>query len=217
MLLKFLRDNTSTIPFSTLFDLAASLSTLIRNLIFNKADYKTLSIPENFNESWKTTLLILDQVFQNTEILNFKNRLESRLKAFFKSLEGEKIAVAGLLEENFYNRLLYSKALKSGFVVVSGLENTSGENFKKLTRLLKNQVPVRVEERSFQSESDTDRQILELANNSDEALAVALATRRGSALNKSVLIVCSNLALTQKIKIELLKWNIVADDSSGVE
>lgn len=217
LLLKFLRDNTSTIPFSTLFDLAASLSTLIRNLIFNKADYKTLSIPENFNESWKTTLLILDQVFQNTEILNFKNRIESRLKAFFKSLEGEKIVVAGLLEENFYNRLLYSKALKSGFVVVSGLENTSGENFKKLTRLLKNQVPVRVEERSFQSESDTDRQILELANNSDEALAVALATRRGIALNKSVLIVCSNLALTQKIKIELLKWNIVADDSSGVE
>lgn len=217
LLVKYLRDNTATIPFSTLFDLAASLSTLIRNLIFNNANYTTLLIPEKFNESWKSTLLILDQVFQNTEILNLKNKLESRLNAFFKSLEGEKIAIAGLLEENFYNRLLYSKALESEFVVVSGLENTSGENFKKFTRLFQNQSPIQVEERSSQSETNTNQEILELANISDEALAVALATRRGIALNKSVLIVCSNLSLTQKIKIELLKWNIVADDSLGIE
>ena len=109
LLLKFLRDNTSTIPFNTLFDLSASLSTLIRNLIFNRADYRKLLIPERFNETWKSTLMILDQVFQTPEILELKTSFEYRLNKFFSSLDGEKIAVAGLLEETFYNRLLYSK------------------------------------------------------------------------------------------------------------
>ena len=230
LLLKFLRDNTSTIPFNTLFDLSASLSTLIRNLIFNRADYRKLLIPERFNETWKSTLMILDQVFQTPEILELKNSFEYRLNKFFSSLDGEKIAVAGLLEENFYNRLLYSKALDSGFVVVSGLETESGENFKKINRLIKScREEFQIEEQCDLSEiceglknlklSDEickNRKLLELANNSDEALAIALTARKMVGLNKSVLIVCSNLALTQKIKLELLKWNIVADDSSGI-
>lgn len=215
LLLKFLRDNTSTIPFNTLFELAASLSTLIRNLIFNKEDYRKLLVPEKFNESWKATFAILDQVFQTPEILEFKNNFESRLDKFFSSLDGEKIAVAGLLEENFYNRLLYSKALDFGFVVVSGLENKLGENLKKIKRLLKNRSPLQIENKGNQSGSRADRKFLELVNNSDEALAIALAARKMVDFNKSVLIVCSNLSLTQKIKMELLKWNIVADDSSG--
>jgi ATP-dependent helicase/nuclease subunit B len=215
LLLKFLRDNTSTIPFNTLFDLAASLSTLIRNLIFNKADYRKLLVPEKFNETWKSSLAILDQVFQTPEILKFKRSFESRLDKFFSSLDGERIAVAGLLEENFYNRLLYSKALDSGFVVVSGLANKSGENFKKINRLIQNESPLQIENRGSQSKNRADRKFLELSNNSDEALAIALAVRKMVDLNKSILIVCSNLSLTQKIKLELLKWNIVADDSSG--
>jgi len=230
LLLKFLRDNTSTIPFNTLFELAESLSTLIRNLIFNRADYRKLFIPEKFNESWKSTLAILDKVFQTPEIIEFKRNFESQIDKFFSSLNGEKIAVAGLLEENFYNRLLYSKALDSGFVVVSGLENKSGENFKKINRLFQDcRKNVEILERDELSElcdgmknlklSDEfcdNRKILELANNSDEAFAIALTTRKMVDLNKSVLIVCSNLSLTQKIKLELLKWNIVADDSSGI-
>ncbi len=214
LLLKFLRDNTSTIPFSTLFDLATSLSSLIRNLIFNKADYQTLLVPEKFNETWRATLAILDQVVQTPEISELKSDFESRINDFFKSLSGEKIAIAGLLEENFYNRLLYSKALESGFVVVSGLENRAGENYKKIVQLFPSESQLKIED--FKSESRADRKILELANNCDEALAVALATRKMVALNKSVLIVCSNLALTQRIKMELLKWNVVADDSSGI-
>lgn len=216
LMLKFLRDNTSTIPFSTLFDLAASLSTLIRNLIFNKADYRTLLVPEKFNETWKSTLLILDQVFQTTEISSLKSDLESRINHFLSSLNEEKIAVAGLLEENFFNRQLFLKALDSGVVVVSGLENKSGENYKKLNRLFREKAQLQIEEKCSQPESRADRRIIELSNNSDEALAIALATRRMVELNKSVLIVCSNLSLTQKIKIELLKWNIIADDSSGI-
>ena len=65
LLLKFLRNNTYSIPFSTLFDLSQSLSTLIRNLIFNRADYRKLMVPDKFNDSWKTTLLILEQVLEN--------------------------------------------------------------------------------------------------------------------------------------------------------
>ena len=185
ILLKFLKDNTVTVPFSTLFDLAESLSTLIRNLIFNKADYKTLMIPEKFNETWEKTLLILDQVFQKSEILDIKNMIESRLNIFFSSLEGENFAVAGLLEENFYNRLLYSKALDSGVVVVSGLEKTCGENYKKINRLFQNKVLSQVEEKSSRSEYKVNRRFLELANNLDEAQAIALATRKMIEVNNS--------------------------------
>ena len=216
LLLKFLKDNTSTIPFSTLFDLSTSLSTFIRNLIFNKADYRTLLVPEKFNETWRAILAILNQVVQTPEISELKLDFESRMNNFFTSLSGEKIAIAGLLEENFYNRLLYSKALKSGFVVASGLENRAGENYKKIVQLLPNEAQLKIQEIGSESEGRADRKILELANISDEALAVALATRKMVALNKSILIVCSNLALTQRIKTELLKWNIVADDSSGI-
>ncbi len=217
LLLKFLRDNISTIPFNTLFDLATSLSALIRNLIFNKADYRTLLIPEEFNETWRVTLAILDQIFQTPEISELKSDFESRLNDFFASLSGKKIAVAGLLEENFYNRLLYSKALESGFVVASGLENRAGENYKKIIQLFPNESQLKIEEICSKTESRGDHKILELVNNCDEALAIALATRKMVDLDKSVLIVCSSLALTQRIKMELLKWNIIADDSSGID
>ncbi len=233
LLLKFLRNNTYSIPFSTLFDLSQSLATLIRNLIFNRADYRKLMVPEKFNESWRSTLLILDQVLENPEISELKNNLEEKLNRFFSSIEGEKIVVAGLLEENFYNRRLYSQALDSGFVVVSGLENKFGDNFKKINRLfrkkwdrleIKNIIENEVAKLKISAdgkilelpEDSADKKILELSDNSDEALAVALVSRKMLAQNKSVLIVSSNLALTQKIKTELLKWNIVADDSSGM-
>ncbi|MBO4405927.1 MAG: PD-(D/E)XK nuclease family protein [Alphaproteobacteria bacterium] len=217
LLLKFLRNNTYSIPFSTLFDLSQSLSTLIRNLIFNRADYRKLMVPEKLNESWKSTLLILEQVLENPEISELKNNLEAKLDAFFSSIEDEKIAVAGLLEENFYNRRLYSQALDSGFVVVSGLENKFGDNFKKINRLFQERWDrLEIENKATSPTISADRKILELDDNSDEALAVALVSRKMLAQNKSVLIVSPNLSLTQKIKMELLKWNIVADDSSGV-
>ncbi len=231
-LLNFLRNNTFSIPFSTLFDLSSSLATLVRNLVFNKADYRQLLIPEKFNESWKSTLLILDRVFENLEILSLKDQFELQMNRFFSSIAGEKIVVAGLLEENFYNKLLYSQALDTGFVVVSGLENKSGENFKKISRLLQNSndgwgkqndelslfdgFDIFMSTKCFKSKNCESRQIIELSSNSDEARVIALITRDMIEKNKSVLIVSPNLSLTQKIKIEMLKWNIIADDSSGI-
>ncbi len=217
ILLKFLRDNTCSIPFSTLFDLSESLATLIRNLIFNRADYRKLMIPEKFNENWKNTLLILDQVLENSEISELKDSLETKIDDFFSSSAREKIVVAGLLEDNFYNRRLYFQALDFGFIVVSGLENKFGDNFKKISELFRERWDqLEIVNQPRKQNFPTDRKILELANLSDEALAVALITREKLAENSSVLIVSSNLALTQKIKTELLKWNIIADDSSGV-
>ena len=216
LLLKLLRDNTYSVPFSTLFDLSESLSSLIRNLIFNRADYRKLMIPEKFNDSWKSTLFILDKILENSESSEFKNNLETKLNDFFSSLDGEKIVVAGLLEENFYNRQLYLQALDSGFVVVSGLENEDGDNFKKINRLFKDKWPqLKIKNVEAKQKIPADRKIIETTDNSDEALAVSLTTRKALAQNESVLIVSSNLALTQKIKTELLKWDIAADDSSG--
>lgn len=216
LLLKFLRDNTYSVPFSTLFDLSESLSSLIRNLIFNRADHQKLIVPEKFNDSWKSTLYILDKVLENSEISELKNNLETKLNDFFSSLDGERIVVAGLLEENFYNRRLYLQALDSGFIVVSGLENENGDNFKKINRLFKDKWPqLEIKNVEVKQKIPADRKTIETTDNSDEALAVSLTTRKALAQNESVLIVSSNLALTQKIKTELLKWDIVADDSSG--
>ncbi|MBO7454299.1 MAG: PD-(D/E)XK nuclease family protein [Alphaproteobacteria bacterium] len=216
LLLKFLRDNTYSVPFSTLFDLSESLSSLIRNLIFNRADYRKLMVPEKFNDSWKSTLFILDKILENSEISEFKNNLETKLNDFFSSLDGEKIVVAGLLEENFYNRRLYLQALDSGLIVVSGLENEDGDNFKKINHLFKDKwTQLEIKNVKAKQKIPADRKIIETTDNSDEALAVSLTTRKALAQNESVLIVSSNLALTQKIKTELLKWDIVADDSSG--
>lgn len=216
LLLKFLRNNTYSVPFNTLFDLSESMSSLIRNLIFNRADYRKLMVPEKFNDSWKSTLLILDRVLENPKISELKNNLEKRLKDFFSSLEGKKIVVAGLLEENFYNRQLYLQALDSGFIVISGLENEDGDNFKKINRLFKDKWDeLEIKCVGEKPKTPADRKIIETADNSDEALAVSLMTQKALAQNKSILIVSSNLALTQKIKTELLKWDIVADYSSG--
>ena len=216
LLLKFLRSNTYSVPFNTLFDLSESLASLIRNLIFNRADYQKLMVPEKFNETWESTLSILDQVFGNPEISEFKNNFEKRMNSFFSSIENEKIVVAGLLEDNFFNRRLYFQALDSGFVVVSGLENEYGDNFKKINRLFVDKwSQLEIKNCREKSKILADRKFIELSDNSDEALAVSLVTRKMLVQNKSVLIVSSNLALTQKIKTELLRWNIVADDSSG--
>lgn len=218
LLLNFLRKSLVSVPFNTLFDLADSLSSLIRNLIINNADYKKLIIPDQFNNCWEKTLVILDKVFEDPKVIELKKNLELTWREYIDSLSGEKIVLAGIFEENFYNRLLYDKALDCGIIVTSGLENKLGDNYKKIRQQLEERWD-QLEIKEFKDEKDLikgDHSLIEVMNNADESLVVALITRSMLDKNKSVLIVCSNLFLIQKIKMELLKWNVIADDSSGV-
>lgn len=208
---KFLRERLNDISLSTLYDLSSSLTTLIKELILNRADYRQLIIPSKFNENWKHTLSILDGIFATSEIVEVKKNLEYRLNETFVQLNQENILIAGLPEFNFYTKKLYRIAQDRGIIVIRGAETPDSKNYKKIKKFLK--IDKIDSNNSTENHSRKQREIIVLKNISDEATAVAIAVKKFLALGRSIMIVCPNFKLVERLKFEFLKWNIHADNS----
>ena len=206
MLTKFFKKTTQNVPFSTLYDLSVSLSSIIKELILNKSDYKKLAIPHYLTEYWKHTLLILEEILNCNEILDIRKEFEEKLSNYFFALKNQKILVAGIFELNFYTKSLYQQASKSGIIVLYETE------YPKINNLLINSQIINKNNGLALSHST---KFLELRNISDESQAISLAVRKNLFENKTTLMVCPNLDLSEKIKIELLKWNIIPENSFG--
>ncbi|MDR1983032.1 MAG: PD-(D/E)XK nuclease family protein [Holosporaceae bacterium] len=190
-LVEFLKTEKQGISFGTLYELAESLSLLIKELILNKIEPEQLSmiIPENLQKYWNHTIAIIDAAMRAPKIKKNINLIREKLDVFLKSIKPEKLVAVDIEAGNYYAKLLMKNAYEHGIAVFDDM------NFAEL--------PNTIEYTEFNSIFD-------------EGLGVALAIRKAVFEQKSVLVVSPDPDLTEIIKSELRRWNILADDSKGV-
>jgi len=185
------------ISINTFFELAKSLVCLIKDLVQNDVDINKLQniVPPHFLEYWNHTLYILHECMEHREIEKIVRAIKTQISLFINSISEnhEKIIAAGIGDTNYYTR----KFLESVFASENGI-----------TFFHKND-----EKQSHNNEKHIV--FSEFSNISEEAFAISIAAREAVFEKKSILIVTSDTALSTKIKSELLRWNIIADDSFG--
>ncbi|MDR1375285.1 MAG: PD-(D/E)XK nuclease family protein [Holosporaceae bacterium] len=230
LVMHLLKNKNQSIPMDTLFSLAESLVSFLKELVFNNISLPQISsvIPKNLAERWGHTLAILEEVFATEKIMQFIEDAKARMENFAELPRNLNIIAVGIGDANHYVRLFlkYVMTSKNGVLIIFGSESPEHKNYKVNANLLESIVgsegnaqlklcvsnEISGQRRNF---SRSSKAIEEFRTLGEEAFAIALATRRAIFENQSVLIVSLQRYLTEKIKKELLRWNIFADDSIG--
>ncbi|MDR3187387.1 MAG: PD-(D/E)XK nuclease family protein [Holosporaceae bacterium] len=226
LLMNLLKSKNSSVPADALFSLAESLESLLKELIFNDVSLRRLNgiIPQNLAERWGHTLAILDDIFETDEISRLLKAVKARIVNFANLPNGQDIIAAGIRDANHYVRLFlkHVAASQNGALVVFGSESSAHKNYEANSILMNAIDSGHTAQWEYcapitdnPSSSGSSRTIEEFKTSAEEAFAVALAIRRALFENQSVLVVSPHRRLAEKIKKELLRWNIFADDSMG--
>lgn len=218
LLKKNLKNNDISI--NTFFELAKSVVSLIKDLILGDVELEKLKniVPQHFMEYWSHTICILHECMEHREIKKIIETVKIQFSFFLNSIEKnhEKIIVAGIGDTNNYTR----KFLKSVYASENGIIFFTGNEKEHSQNRFINQKIINFLGKNFDS-ADVDecakKHIIfsQFPNVSEETFAISFAVREAVFEKKSVLIVTSDTILSTKIKAELLRWNIIADDSFG--
>ncbi|MDR2068023.1 MAG: PD-(D/E)XK nuclease family protein [Holosporaceae bacterium] len=227
LVMSSLKSKKPSIPIDTLFSLAGSLASFLKELIFNNVSPEQLNsmIPQNLAERWGHTLAILDDVCKTDQILQIIEGTKTKITNFANLPKRQDVIAIGARDANFYARLFLERvaASSNGVLAVFGSESPTHMNYKINANLVDAIDSNHAAQWEYSASADGNRSdppafsrvIEEFQNCAEEAFAIAFATRRAIFENKRVLIVSLQRSLTEKIKKELLRWNIFADDSIG--
>lgn len=208
------------ISINTFFELAKSVECLIKDLIFNDVDLKELKniVPQHFLEYWNHTIYTLYECIECYEIKKAIQTIKNHFFLFINSIEKnhEKIIAAGIGDTNKYTiKFLESvSASENGIIFFTGNEKKHSQN-QCVNQKIINRLEKDFENIDYSNSDNRHVTFSQFSSLSEEALAIAITVRKAVFEKKSVLIVASDTALSTKIKLELLRWNIVADDSFG--
>ncbi len=208
------------IAINTFFELAKSVESLIKDLVLNDIDLKELKniVPQHFMEYWNHTIYILYECIECDEIKKTIQTIKNHFFLFTASIEKshEKVIAAGIGDLNKYTiKFLKSvSASENGIIFFTGNEKKHSQN-QCINQKIINYLEKAFENIDYFNSGDRHIAFSQFSNSSEEALAIAISVRKAVFEKKSVLIVTSDIALSTKIKSELLRWNIIADDSFG--
>lgn len=226
LITNLLRKNIINIPINIIYELADSLSELLINLTIQEiepSEFHNL-VPEKLIEYWSHTITILEECFYNKEISKEIYIIKNKFNVFINSISenNEKVISIGIGGINNYTKKFLKSVLSSdnGIIFMIGNEIKKSKNYycnKKLieelqideSKITENIITAKKNQKNF-------LEISEFCYTNEEALAIAAATRKAISEKKRVLIVTADKKLGQKIKNELLYWNIFIDDSSGI-
>ncbi|GHT90757.1 hypothetical protein FACS1894122_01850 [Alphaproteobacteria bacterium] len=268
-------DVGSNISTDTKFELAKSICSLIKELVFANVDLNRLPnmVPEHLLEYWNPTLEILQKVVAPLAFthIDFASTLQAHLAYLATSSKASTLAV-GIENKNYYTGLFLKKVAESenGIIFITGSEDENSRNYqlnKELLTYLQRDVGsvCSIDSASAlqahhaylsagseaengsnvtlaaylsagsetengsnvtlaaylsagsETENGSNVTLAEFASPAEEAFGVAIAVRKAIHEKKSVLIVSTDSKLSEKIKMELGRWNIVPNDSSGVQ
>ncbi|MDR2107787.1 MAG: PD-(D/E)XK nuclease family protein [Holosporaceae bacterium] len=184
---EFLKKKKPDVPFGVLCELSESLCTLINELVLNKVDVKQLTslVPEKLQEYWGHTAAIIDTAGEISQIETKLKIIREKSEIFLKSTR--EIIAVNIGEINCYAKMFLKRARESGGIIETA--EASGE------------LP--------------QPQFAEFNSVFEEGFAVAVAMEEAVREGKSVLAVCRDIKLSEIIKSELRRRNIIADDSRG--
>ena len=219
LITKILRNRNKNIPINTIFELALSITKLIKELIINNVDYTKIRyfVPANLMNHWEHTVNMISECIANEKINNMLSIATLNLHHSIKSISknNAKIIVAGISNTDIYTKEFIKAAYESenGLIFTIGNENSQNQTYNKeiIGDLPYINLPTNLS-------TDRERDFIGLAefqNISEEAQAVAISVRKAIYEQKSVLIVVPSTDLSSRIKSELKHWNIIADDSYG--
>jgi ATP-dependent helicase/nuclease subunit B len=221
LLMHLLKIENNDIPINTLYDLAENLRTFIKKMIMNDIDFSQI------NWSTAAEYFNLNKILKSNEVSSIIDLAKASVRQFIESLSGQKIIAIGICDDSYYSTLFLKNVVSSlnGMVITLGLESCQYKNYETSNNII-NLIQSR---HSFSAppilsissiddfESPCKIKMEEFVSRSDEAFGIALAVRNAIFEKQKVLIVSPDKILTKKIKSELLRWNIFANDSMGDE
>ena len=224
--------NFQELPIDTLYSLSASLTDLIKELIYCgvesiASDYV---VPEKLQEYWDYYQKVIKDVINNPEMQEIIRNYKKKFQIFLDSIMDSLVIVVGIQDSNYYLFKFLQKIYESekGILIFRGLEHQNSKNcvfYRNLIDRLKignktiyssNLVENKKVPRETFENLKTDNyelknhkvQLAEFQNINDEAFAIALAVRQALQDQQSVLILSNNSIITEKIVFELTRWNI---------
>lgn len=204
------------VPIDTLLELAESMSDLLKTLFLSNI---TLELFEkNINENYKIYYLhiyeFIKACFLRPEIKEFFALQKAKYEVFLDGLKGKAVWSIAVSDINYYTHQFFEilKNLDHAKIFIIGAECWETKNYE-LSKPLITFFNLNIPDNSRNLLKDVSYK--EFTSLSDEALGVALCTRKAKAEGKNVSIVCGNEILAGKIKIQLKRWNIFVDDSLG--
>lgn len=215
---EILKNKAPNLPLNTIFDLAHSMSELIKKLFFANIsqEYFEKNINENYKSSYAHTYEFIKICFENEQIQKYLYVRELKYTNFLQEVQKNENflwAIALTDIHSYAEKLLNIIAdHKHGHVVLVGSEYSFSKNCLMNEWILKK---FNVSIPSITEDFLKNLAYEEYNSLSEEAENIALCVRKAKFENKKVTIVSGNDELSRKIKNALKKWNIFINDSSG--
>ncbi|MDR2268492.1 MAG: PD-(D/E)XK nuclease family protein [Holosporaceae bacterium] len=220
-----LRENIKNeyIPINNLFELAKGIASLLKNLAMSDLKWDQLEnmVPKHLQKHWEHTFGVLSACMHSESIKKTIDDFKIKANLFLESLDVGRIASVGIGNTNRYAQLFLKKVAQSdgGLLFITGDERKESRNYQLNRQLLE---ILSLKTMAIDASSDGSSiashvvEFAEFSSPASEAFGVSFAVKNALDEGKSVLIVCAELKLSEKIKMELRRWSIVPDDSIGV-
>jgi ATP-dependent helicase/nuclease subunit B len=207
-----------SVPASSIFTLAKKLSEFFQILLLEDIDYHQLFqiIPDHLKENLMHTFYLLQNCLENVEISAMiavmKAKLQSTIHESNFNQNGHRIVAIGIEGANRITRIFLDRVASS---VEGRIYNICGMN--GISDQLENNNDGMWTGPCGNVCSENHIEFCEFNNLSGESFAIAIAIRKAIAENKSVLVVSPSRSLAEKVRHELRRWNIIINDSTGVQ
>ncbi|MDR2681837.1 MAG: PD-(D/E)XK nuclease family protein [Holosporaceae bacterium] len=210
------RENISV---DVIFELSKGLSSLLKDLVLADVAHERLAhmVPEQLQDYWHHTLEMLQECMRSEELQDIMRFAKIKFATFLESIPDQQAIAVGIENTNYYQQSFLQRVLESenGILFITGNENENFRNYQMNRELFERYAPNAVLNLEIASETapETATEIApafaEFPSSAEEALGVSLAVRRALHAKQSVLIVSRDPRLSEKIKMELGRWNIV--------
>lgn len=217
IIVSILRARDTHIPLNTIFEMATSISNLIKEVIINDVNFSDIGdlIPTNLTEYWQPTTTILEQCIRHPKIVEAVEFAREHIAAVLNSVRDgrQKTVAVGIGNTNQYTKKLMKAIYSSddGIIFTLGDVGSGNESYnREILSECVNSIQLIVGK-----PQNVTRCIAEFSSISEEAQAIAFAVRER--IGERILIVSSNTELNMRIKTELSRWNTIPDDSYGVD
>lgn len=210
-IMNVLATKDETIPLQTLYDLSEEIANTVQEIVFNKIDYHVLheKIPHLLQPYWKKIddiLQSIDEIIrQLADALNIQIARANSLISTHRTIAVE-LGRANRCISDFLEKIIQNQ---NNIILLLSLE--APINHKVKLPLLGSGYPC--EKLSHIAQNRIEYAVFQTIN--EEISGVALAIKRALSENKSVLVVTQSQDFTYRLKIELMRWNIVPDSSLG--
>lgn len=217
LIVGILNGHDTNVPVNTIFALAVSMTKLLKEFVVSNIEYTQLEnlVPAYLMEYWEHTTAIIRECAESPKINNIIRTADLGLRQITETISknNQKIIAAGIGNTNCFTKKFLQSVFNSenGLIFTIGGEHSQNQAYNKEIFGDLPCTPLN----SSATEYSAKRELAEFNNTSEEAQAIAVSVRKAIFDQENVLIVVSNIDLAMRIKSELLRWNIIPDDSYG--